>query len=105
MEEFDTVVIEDLNVSGMVRNHTLARRISDAGWGEFRRQLEYKAPVVGCRILVADRYFPSSKTCSNCGYKLPKLDLSTREWTCPSCGRVHDRDHNAAINLENLAAG
>lgn len=105
VSEFNTVVIEDLAVKNMIRNHTLARRIADAAWGEFRRQLEYKAPSANCRILVADRFFASSKTCSNCGFKLDRLDLSVREWTCPSCGRVHDRDHNAATNLKSLAAG
>ena len=103
--QFNTVVIEDLAVKNMLRNRSLARRIQDASWGEFRRQLEYKAPVVGCRILVADRFFPSSKTCSNCSYKLDKLDLSVRTWICPSCGQVHDRDHNASRNLESLALG
>jgi putative transposase len=97
-----TIVIEDLNVRGMVRNHLLARNISDSGWGEFRRQLEYKTVWYGSKLVVADRWFPSSKLCSDCGYKLEKLPLSIREWGCPSCGVVHDRDTNAAINLERL---
>ena len=100
---FDTVVIENLNVSGMMRNRRLSRAISDIGFYELRRQLEYKAPEYGTRILVADRFFASSKTCSCCGYKLDTLSLSTREWTCPDCGTEHDRDFNAAKNLENLA--
>jgi putative transposase len=96
------IVIEDLHVRGMIKNHSLARSVSDAGWGEFRRQLEYKTAWYGSRLVVADRWFPSSKLCSDCGYKLEKLPLSIREWGCPSCGVVHDRDTNAAINLERL---
>jgi putative transposase len=97
------IVVEDLNVHGMVSNHCLARSISDQGWGEFYRQLSYKTVWYGSRLITADRWFPSSKLCSDCGYKLDKLALSVREWVCPSCGCVHDRDHNAAINLESLA--
>lgn len=97
------IVIESLNVRGMVRNHSLARSVSDAGWGEFGRQLGYKTAWHGSRLIEADRWYPSSKTCSDCGQVLDKLLLSVREWVCPSCGVVHDRDHNAAINLENLA--
>jgi putative transposase len=99
---FGTVVIEDLNVKGMVKNHCLARAISDLGFGEFRRQLEYKAPSKGVRIVVADRWYPSSKTCADCGFVVDILPLSVREWACPECGVVHDRDVNAAINLEKL---
>jgi putative transposase len=97
-----TIVIEDLKVNALVRNHSLARSISDAGWGEFRRQLEYKTVWYGSKLVVADRWFPSSKTCSDCGHKLGKLLLSVRGWDCPMCGVVHDRDLNAAINLERL---
>lgn len=97
------IVIEDLCVRGMTKNHSLARLISDAGWGEFGRQLGYKTAWYGSRLVVADRWYPSSKTCSACGHVLSKLPLSVREWVCPSCGVVHDRDHNAAVNLENLA--
>ncbi len=99
----DLIVIEDLNVSGMVRNRHLARAISDCGWGEFRRQLEYKCRRYGRRLVVIDRWYPSSKTCSACGYLLAVLSLSTRQWRCPSCGTRHDRDINAAKNI--LAAG
>ena len=99
----DTIMIEDLNVSGMVRNRSLARAISDCGWGEFRRQLEYKCERYGCHLVVADRWYPSSKTCSACGHLLAELSLSTRHWTCPSCRARHDRDINAAKNI--LAAG
>jgi putative transposase len=99
----DTIVIEDLNVSGMVKNRHLARAISDCGWGEFRRQLEYKCARYGRDLIVIDRWYPSSKTCSACGYLLADLSLSTRRWTCPRCRARHDRDINAARNI--LAAG
>ena len=97
-----TIVIEDLNVSGMMKNHCLAQAISDVGLFEFRRQLSYKSDWYGCIIVVADRFYPSSKTCNVCGCINNKLTLSDRTWTC-SCGEVHDRDYNAACNLENLA--
>ncbi|MFC5181404.1 RNA-guided endonuclease InsQ/TnpB family protein [Actinomadura harenae] len=99
----DTIVIEDLAVSSMVKNRRLARSISDAGWGELRRQLEYKAERHGRRLVVIDRWYPSSKTCSTCGHVLGELGLSTRRWTCPHCRSWHDRDLNAAKNI--LAAG
>ena len=99
----DTIVIEDLNVAGMVRNRRLARAISDCGWGEFRRQLEYKCQRAGRELVVLDRWYPSSKTCSACGHLLAELSLGTRRWACPSCGARHDRDLNAAKNI--LAAG
>jgi putative transposase len=99
----DTIVIEDLNVSGMVRNRRLARAISDCGWGEFRRQLGYKCAWYGRELVVIDRWYPSSKTCSACGHVLAELSLGTRHWTCPSCRTWHDRDINAAKNI--LAAG
>jgi putative transposase len=99
----DLVVIDDLNVRGMIRNRHLARVISDCGWGEFRSLLEYKCQRYGRRLVVIDRWYPSSKTCSGCGYLLAELSLSTRAWQCPSCGTRHDRDVNAAKNI--LAAG
>jgi putative transposase len=99
----DLIAVEDLNVAGMVRNHSLARVISDCGWGEFRRQLEYKCERYGRALITADRWFPSSKTCSACGHLLAELSLKTRHWQCPSCGTRHDRDVNAAKNI--LAAG
>jgi putative transposase len=98
-----TIVIEDLAVKNMVRNRHLARVISDCGWGEFRRQLEYKCERAGRHLIVIDRWYPSSKTCSACGHLLAELSLSTRYWTCPSCGSWHERDINAAKNI--LAAG
>jgi putative transposase len=101
---FSTVVLEDLNVRGMVRNRHLARAIADMGFGELRRQVEYKAAMRGGEVIVADRFYPSSKTCSACGHVLDVLPLSARDWTCPACGVMHDRDLNAAVNLKNLAA-
>jgi putative transposase len=99
----DLIVIEDLAVSNMIRNRHLARAISGCGWGEFRRQLEYKCDRYGRHLVVIDRWYPSSKTCSACGHRLTDLSLSTRHWRCPSCGTRHDRDINAAKNI--LAAG
>ena len=100
-ENYKVIVIEDLNVSGMLKNHKLALSISDLGFGEFRRQLEYKSILYGNTLIVADRWFPSSKTCSGCGYVKSDLLLSEREFKCESCGQVIDRDLNAAINLRN----
>lgn len=96
---YGRIVIEDLNVSGMVKNRKLARAISDVGFSEFRRQLEYKAFFRGCELVVADRFFPSSKMCSGCGV-VHDMPLGNREMNC-DCGTVLDRDHNAAINLMN----
>ena len=95
--------IEDLNVSGLLANPHLARPIADIGCHEFRRQLEYKSKLYGAQVVVADRWYPSSKLCSVCGYKTEDLSLSDRLWTCPKCGSIHDRDVNAARNLEHLA--
>lgn len=100
---FHTIGIEDLNVRGMVKNRHLARSITDMGFFEFRRQLEYKAVMRGGVVMVADRFYPSSKTCSGCGHKLETLPLAIREWVCPACGSAHDRDVNAAVNLKNMA--
>lgn len=101
--EYGTVVVEDLNVAGMLKNRRLARRIADAGFGEIRRQLAYKTEWNGGRLIVADRWFPSSKTCSGCGVVKAKLLLSERDYKCESCGLVIDRDENAARNLAALA--
>jgi len=98
-----TVVIEDLNVAGMLRNHCLARAISGAAWSDLRGMLEYKCDWYGRDLIVADRWFPSSKTCSDCGHQIGALPLSIREWVCPACGVRHDRDINAARNIR--AAG
>lgn len=97
------VVIEDLNVSGMLKHHHLAQAIGDVGFGEFRRQLTYKAAWYGCRVVVASRWEPSSKTCSGCGWVDEDLTLADRTFRCEQCGQVLDRDLNAAINLAQLA--
>lgn len=97
------IVVEDLSVAGMVRNRRLARHISDLGMAEFRRQLTYKAAWYGSRVIVADRWYPSSRTCISCGAINADLTLAMRTWTCP-CGTVHDRDATAATNLLRLAA-
>ncbi len=101
------IVIEDLNVSGMLRNHHLAQAISDGGFYEFKRQLLYKAAWYGSRVVLADRWYASSKTCSGCGWVDEDLTLADRTFRCRNpqigCGRVLDRDLNAAINLSKLA--
>ena len=102
IRENQTVVIEDLTVRNMVRNHSLARAICDASWWQLRRQLEYKADWYGRTVIAIDRFYPSSRTCSTCGAIVESLPLSVREWTC-RCGAAHDRDVNAAKNI--LAAG
>ncbi|MCX4698195.1 IS607 family element RNA-guided endonuclease TnpB [Streptomyces sp. NBC_01373] len=102
--EYGTVVVEDLNVAGMLRNKRLARHVADAGFGEIRRQLTYKGHRNACRTVVADRWYPSSKTCSNCGAVKAKLPLHVRVFTCDGCGLVLDRDENAARNLVALVA-
>lgn len=103
--ENQAIGLETLNVAGMVQNHKLARAVSDIGIGEFVRQLTYKADRYGTQLFFADLWYPSSKTCSNsaCGFVLESLPLSVRDWTCPACGTVHDRDINAAKNCENMA--
>lgn len=101
---FRVVVLEDLNVAGMAKNKRLAGSVLDASFGEARRQLEYKTAMRGGRVIVVDRFFPSSKRCHACGNVLDTLPLRIREWTCPSCGTVHDRDTNAAINIELVGA-
>jgi len=100
---FHTIGIEDLNIKGMLRNRKLARSIADMGWSEFRRQLLYKAAWHGGQVIMVDRWYPSSKTCSICGHVLEALALAQRNWTCALCGAAHDRDVNAAVNLMNMA--
>ncbi len=103
VEQFSIIGIEDLNVKGMMKNRRLSRSIADMGFHEFRRQLEYKTEAAGKKLVVADRWFASSKLCSCCGEKVEKLSLSDREWTCLHCLTHHDRDINAAKNLEKMA--
>jgi putative transposase len=103
VREHDTVVVEDLHVAGMLRNKRLARHIAQLGMGEFRRQLQYKADTAGVQLHVADRWYPSTKTCSACGAVRAKLTLAEREFACQSCGTRLDRDLNAALNLAALA--
>ena len=99
VDEYDIICIEDLNVSGMKRGR-LGREISDASWGEIRRQLKYKSEWAGKKLIMADRWYPSSQTCSGCGYINHEVkDLKIRQWKCPVCGAWHDRDANAAKNI------
>lgn len=102
VKAFDIICIEDLNVSGMVKNHHLAQAISSVSWYQFISMLEYKAKWYGKQVVKIDRFYPSSQICSNCGHKEPKVKkLDVRQWTCPQCKTTHDRDVNASINILN----
>ncbi|MFL5666572.1 MAG: RNA-guided endonuclease InsQ/TnpB family protein [Ktedonobacteraceae bacterium] len=103
INENQVICVESLAVKNMVTNHCLAKAISDVGWGELLRQLEYKAKWYGRTLIKIDQWYPSSKTCSACKHVLNSLTLDIREWVCPECGTVHDRDTNAALNI--LAEG
>ncbi|MFM6520384.1 MAG: RNA-guided endonuclease TnpB family protein, partial [Microcystis panniformis] len=103
VRENQTIVVENLAVKNMVKNPKLSQAISDVSWGEITRQLAYKCRWYGRNYIEIDRWFPSSKRCSNCGYIAEKMPLNVREWDCPDCGTHHDRDINASKNI--LAAG
>ena len=99
IDENQVIVMEDLNVKGMVRNHKLAESISEVNWGEFRSILAYKAAWHGRQLVFIDRFYPSSKRCNHCGYVNKGLTLKDRQWVCPECGSLIDRDYNAALNI------
>ena len=99
IKNHDIICIEDLNTKGMLRNHKLAKSISDVSWSSFVSKLQYKADWYGRKIIKVDKWFPSSQICSNCGHKDGKKSLEIREWTCPICHTHHDRDINASINI------
>jgi putative transposase len=103
VRENQTIVVEDLAIKNLVKNHKLASSISDASWGELIRQLAYKCQWYDRELIKIDRWFPSSKRCGNCGHIVDKMPLNIREWDCPKCGMNHDRDLNASKNI--LAAG
>ena len=110
VNEFDVIVCEDLNVKGMIKNHKLSKHIADASWGNFLTLLQYKCDWYGKELVKVNRFYPSSKTCGDCGWINQNLKLSDREWTCKSCGVVHNRDWNASKNilkegLKNISAG
>ena len=99
VSDSQAVIVENLHVLGMIRNHKLAKSISDVGWGTFTNFLAYKLERRGRKLVEIDRWFPSSKLCSNCFYQIGEMPLDVREWTCPHCNTYHDRDGNAAINI------
>ena len=101
VDENQVIVVENLAVKNMVKNHMLAKSISDAGWGMFYTMLKYKCEWEGKTYIEVDRFFPSSKTCNNCLHQVDKLPLDVREWECPSCHRIHDRDINASRNIRD----
>ncbi|MDP8965837.1 MAG: transposase, partial [Cyanobacteriota bacterium] len=99
VNENQVVVVENLHVKGMIRSHNLAKAISDAGWGRFSNFLAYKLENKGGKLVEIDRWFPSSKLCSNCYHQVWEMPLDVRDWMCPHCGTHHDRDGNAATNI------
>ena len=101
IDENQVICMEDLNVSGMLRNHKIAESIQELNFGEFRRMLEYKSKWYGRNLVFVDRFYPSSKTCNHCGYVNKTLKLSDRQWVCPDCGEIIERDYNAALNIRD----
>jgi transposase, IS605 OrfB family, central region len=100
VNENQVIAVENLKIKNMMKNHHLAKAIADVSWSEFFRQLTYKAELHGSKLLKVDTFYPSSRTCSNCGYQNEETkSLNVRSWTCPKCGAVHDRDENAAKNI------
>ena len=99
IKKYDLIVLEDLNIKGMVKNHKLSKHILDVSWGKFVTMLRYKSEWNDKKIVNIDRFFPSSKTCNCCGYINQNLKLNIREWVCPSCNTKLDRDLNASINI------
>jgi putative transposase len=99
VDEYGFVALEDLHIQGMMKNHRLAKHISDASWGGFVSLLAYKGAWYGCQVQSSDRWYPSSKICSACGAEMEAMSLRVREWQCPRCSAYHDRDRNAAINI------
>ena len=101
IDENQVICMEDLNVKGMLQNHKLAESIQELNFGEFKRMLEYKTNWYGRKLVFVDRFYPSSKTCNHCGYVNKKLKLSDRQWICPDCGEIIERDYNAALNIRD----
>jgi len=102
VRDYDVICVDDLAPANMVKNRRLAKSIMDAAWGELTRQLRYKCEWYGKALVTVDRFYPSSQLCSECGYRYQGVkDLAVRQWVCPNCGAVHDRDHNAAVNINN----
>ena len=99
LKSYDTIFMEDLNVQGLLMNHKLSKAISEVGFYKFKEILTTKALANDKKVILVDRFYPSSKTCSKCGYKKEDLKLSDRSWVCPQCGTKHDRDINAAVNI------
>ena len=102
LRHYDTIYMEDLNTSGMLKNHKLSKAIQEVGFYKFKTTLQNKALQNDKKVILIGRYYPSSKTCSNCGYKNQGLKLQDRHWQCPNCGSYHDRDYNAALNIKDI---